>query len=180
MTKNEFEKPFVALQEAFAHCVKENTGRQYWRALGHFPPSAWADAVQRIIARDERFPRIARVLEVVDEILHAQKRRAAQRRRGGPFAGSGEAIAKIPFPRPLKQALAQRLQGKIRQDDLEYLCRSYQQRHVPAACAEGCIEGVLHYRKVLGGISYTFAARCACGQGRALEEGLPDFGSLTT
>lgn len=168
MTKDEFNDKFQELQEAFDHRVKETVARQYWNRVSTYITQTWMDAVEMIIRTDERFPKVSRVLDIMELVHHKRKANVALSRKAGQFDQAGNFLGSIPFPPNLKKTLAACMDKKIPQEDLEFLCKKYADEHRrPGSCPHDCIEGFIRYRKKIEGHGIrTFVAKCDCVLGQ--------------
>lgn len=181
MTEDEFNDKFIELQDAFEHKIKSQSARQYWHRVRSYGVYIWHDAIELIITHDDRFPRITRILEVLEEMRFKKKQDEALQRKHGSWSSPADILLAIPFPPDLKDALKAKMDGRITQEQLEQICKAHEPENT---CPYRCIDGwVRYWKQIQGHGKRLFTAKCSCVKGQALAEpgptvdeiGLPGF-----
>lgn len=159
MIEDEFNNKFTQLQEAFDHKIKSQSAKQYWYRVKSYGVYIWHDAVEFIISHDDRFPRIARMLEVLEELRFKKKQNDALSKKPGMWESPTSILLAIAFPPDLKASLEKRMNGELTQEQLEIICKAHEPEK---KCPRLCIDGYVRYWKVMDQQRYSYTAKCDC------------------
>ena len=123
MNQSEFENDFIYLQFAFEHKVKDETTTIFFKRFRNFNADIFHRACISIVETDKTFPRISRILQVLnEEKINIKKERNQDR---SSLSIENILIEKIKWPKDLKNALHAKMEGEITQEDLEEVCEIY-------------------------------------------------------
>lgn len=176
MTKDEFNGYFKHLQMAFGQKTTEGQAEVYFKRFQFFEADVFEASVNSIIDNDDKFPRISRMLSVILEVKHQMLVDKVNRDREKSFLESTASILnRIPFPKDLKNALDQKIAGKITQGDLEEVCRIWISENIENECPRKCSDGYVVYEKLnpTDGKKKSMTARCDCDLGELRLKRLP-------
>ena len=174
MTYDEFNGPFGRLQDAFEHHVSDGTARLYYDLTRGYPVVEWQRAVEEVIGHGDRYwPRASVLLKLLRG--YAIERRECEQREREQVARSrvasppgGVPVDTGLFPPVLRHALADKMAGRITQEELERISRAWAAEGPPGAWQCRTCEDtgrIVWDERLPDGNRHSVVGRCRCRAG---------------
>lgn len=158
-----FDEGISKLQRAFRVKLHPETARIYKDRLLVFSEIDWFQAVDHLIDEGEGFPKVATLKKLlvkiaVDRREGDQKDRAVEASKRDPEKPTsiGKVLEKFPFPAELKNALQDKISGKINQAQLEETCNKWGKENVEAKPCSCDDRGLIFYEQD----GYSYVGKC--------------------